>query len=37
VWWLDPPLSNLPAFIHLSVSPPVTVGTDVLCAASSSF
>jgi len=22
VWWLDPPLSNLPTFIHLSFSPP---------------
>ena len=22
VWWLDPPLSNLPAYVHLSVSPP---------------
>jgi hypothetical protein len=22
VWWLDPPLSNLPTFIHLSLSPP---------------
>ena len=22
VWWLDPPLSSLPAFIHLSLSPP---------------
>ncbi|MBM4040404.1 MAG: hypothetical protein FJ290_18000 [Planctomycetes bacterium] len=22
VWWLDPPLANLPSFIHLSVSPP---------------
>ncbi|MBM4035451.1 MAG: hypothetical protein FJ291_27230 [Planctomycetes bacterium] len=23
VWWLDPPLANLPSFIHLSVSPPI--------------
>jgi len=22
VWWMDPPLWNLPAFIHLGVSPP---------------
>jgi hypothetical protein len=22
LWWMDPPLSNLPAFIHLSLSPP---------------